>query len=297
MPLPHRRLGRTGIPVSVLGYGAAPIGFMPDPDERAIVSLLHRALELGICFYDTAPDYRNSERLLGRAFGDRRDCVVLATKVGRTQTQRPDGGWDLHQDWTTEGVTRSIERSLRQLGTDRIDLVQLHSPPMWVLEDGGALEGLRRAREQGKVLHMGISADGAEAWRALELDAFATLQLSYSVLQQEPGEELLDFAVEKGVGLIIKQPVANGIADLQARPEHPDWTTKWEVAQRMNLSSLGEPGERTTGALRWLLADSRVSTAIVGTTSRAHLEANAAAAREPLEQEDFERLRAEWRSS
>ena len=278
-----RPLGQTGLDVSALGYGGAPIGFS-GVAEREAVRVVRQALDLGVAFVDTAPDYRTSERVLGRALAGRRDGVTIATKVGRIQDRTSAGTWEVREDWTEAGVVATVERSLRHLGVEHLDLVQLHSPPLDVLERGEALAGLVRAREAGTVGHVGVSADGAEAWWAVRSGAFATLQVSYSVLQQGPAADgLLDAAADAGMGIIAKQPVANGIADLDERPGHPDWSWKWDAAQRMDLSALGPPGHRTTGALRWVLADPRVSTAIVGTTSPEHLAANAAAAGAPLD--------------
>lgn len=306
--IPKRALGDTGIWVSTLGYGGAPIGFASRAAETTFIPMLRRALDLGITFFDTAPDYRRSEELIGQAFRGRRGEVFLASKVGRVQTSR-GAEWEVRQAWSEEDVLWTVERSLRRLGTDYLDLAQLHSPPPWVLKDGGALTGLQRARTAGKVRHIGISADGAEAWQALELGAFATLQVSYSILQQEPGADLLPAAAARGMGVIVKQPLANGIPELRERPSHPDWVRKWDIAQHMvwpegsaspdrwsspeanwpaergaspeESVSPGSPPGRLDVALRWLLANPLVSTAIVGTTRRRHLEANVAAATAP----------------
>ena len=279
--IPTRPLGATGLQVSILGYGGAPIGFADPAREPEFIPLVARALDLGITFFDTAPDYRRSEELLGQALRGRRDRVVLASKCGRLQ--HPAGaGWTAEEDWSEAGVVATVEASLRRLGTDYLDLVQLHSPPAWVLDDGAALRGLVRAQEAGKVRHLGVSADGADAWQALKLGVFSTLQVSYSILQQEPGGDLLPAAAARGLGLIVKQPVANGIPDLPTRPAHPDWSWKWDVAQRMDWPLLGAPAGRLDLALRWVLANPLVSTAIVGTTRPAHLAANAAVAGQAL---------------
>ena len=295
LTIPRRPLGTTGLVVSVLGFGGAPIGFA-EADERAaadFVRLVRRAVDLGITFFDTAPDYRRSEELIGQALRAQRADVVLATKCGRLQIPR-DGGWEVREDWSEDGIKRTVEASLRRLDTDELDLVQLHSPPAEVLEDGAALRGLRRVQQAGLVRHLGISADGDVARRALDLDAFATLQVSYSVLQQEPGADLLPLAVARGVGVIAKQPIANGIPVMDRRPEHPDWSRKWDVAQRMDWAA----ADRLDLALRWLLADRRVATAIVGTTRLEHLEANVVAARAPVvDAATVDRLRAAYRAA
>jgi aryl-alcohol dehydrogenase-like predicted oxidoreductase len=295
--IPQRPLGSTGFRVSVLGYGGAPIGFQPAGDRSADMSLLQRAVDLGINFFDTAPDYRASEELLGEALHGRRADVILATKCGRVQSWN-GRAWDLYEDWSETGVRQTIDRSLRCLRTDYLDLVQLHSPPLWVLEDGAALRGLLKAQAAGKVRQLGLSSEGATAWRGLELGVFATLQVSYSILQQEAGGDLLPAAAAQGMGLIIKQPLANAVLLMRSRPDHPDWSWKWDVCQRMDWGELDVAGDRLALALRWLLADPLVSTAIVGTSQRAHLEANAAAvAAGPLDAASVQRIQHAYRAA
>ena len=293
----HARLGATDLLVSRLGFGGATIGFCEERGEADLKRVVRAVLAAGITFFDTAPDYRASERLLGEVLAaapaDVRGETVVATKVGRYQVE-DDGVWRVYEDWSAAGVYASLERSLAALQTDTLDLVQLHSPPLSVLHSGEALEGLRLARSDGLVRHLGVSADGEAAGWALRSGDFETLQLSYSVLEQDSGA-LLDEARRRSVGVIVKQPIANGVADLAEQPEHPDWAAKWARARRLDLTPLGEPGARTAGALRWLLADERVDTAIVGTSRVAHLRANVEAARSPLSASDFSRLQDEWR--
>ena len=295
--IPRRPFGKTGLVVSALGFGGAPIGFAVPDRQSGFVQLVRRALEGGITFFDTAPDYRRSEELLGEALADRRSEVVLATKCGRLQTPN-GGGWDVHEDWSRAGVLRTIEASLRRLRTDYLDLVQLHSPPLSVLEEGAAIQGLVQAREAGLVRHLGISADGDVARRAIELSVFETLQVSYSILEQEPGRDVLPAAAGLGIGIIVKQPLANGIPTKRERPEHADWVPKWEAARRMDWTAADETGGRLALALRWLLADPAVGTAIVGTTRPEHIDANvAASSAPPLDAAIVERMRASYASA
>lgn len=295
--LPQRALGMSGLRVSVLGFGGAPIGFAGPEREPEFRAVLERALDAGVTFFDTAPDYRGSESLLGDAIAGRRDTVILATKCGRIQ-EWEGSVWRRREDWSELGVLRMIEGSLRRLRTDVLDLVQLHSPPAAVLEDGDAQRGLLRAQREGLTRLIGVSADGHEARLALSRGGFATLQISYSILQQEPGQDILPLAARLGVGLIIKQPLANGIAGLQARPEHPDWSWKWDVAQRMDWSASRTPGDRTVRALRWLLANPLISTAIAGASRLEHLEANiAAVAAGALPAEEARRIEAEYEAA
>ncbi|MBA3944072.1 MAG: aldo/keto reductase [Herpetosiphonaceae bacterium] len=276
----QRPLGKTGLRVSALGFGGAPIGFAPAQHAASFVALVERAVDLGITLFDTAPDYRHSEELLGRALRSHRRDVVLATKCGRLQ---PWNGYDwiVREDWSAEGIVATVDESLRRLQTDYLDVVQLHSPPRWVLDDGAAIQGLVRAQEAGKIRHLGVSADGDDARRALELGVFATLQTSYSILQQAPGDDVLPAAAEQGLGLIIKQPIANGIPLLRQRPSHPDWSWKWDIAQQLDWQVMGAEENRLQFALRWVLANPLVSSAIVGTTRLEHLLANVVAAELP----------------
>lgn len=280
--IPQRPLGRTGLTVSALGFGGATIGFADRADERraAFVRLARAAADLGVTLFDTAPDYRDSETILGEALAGR-DGVVLATKAGRVQRREGDA-WRVSEDWSPEAIETSVEESRRRLRVEAIDLVQLHSPPHWVIETGDALAALERCRARGQVRHIGISADGDDAVRALELGGFETLQTSYSLLQQQPGRDLMVLAAERSVGVIAKQPLANAVMTLAERPPHPDWSWKWELAQRMAWPE----GDRLEHALRWVLAEEGMASAIVGTASLENLRRNAAvAAGEPLSPE------------
>lgn len=286
MTLAKRLLGNTGLLVSALGYGGAPIGFTDPSRQHDFTSLVHEALDAGINFFDTAANYRTSEELLGAALRDHRHAVVLATKCGRTQKQH-GAIWEDGEDWSQQGVLSSVETSLRHLRTDYLDLIQLHSPPHRVLDEGEALRGLQRAQQAGKVRFIGVSADGLEAWHAIQLNVFSTLQISYSILEQEPGDDLLPAAHNLGMGVIVKQPIANAIPARAERPPHPDWWRKWEIARRMDWEALGASGDGDNGegrmclALRWVLSNPAVSTAIVGTTNQEHLQANLEAANAP----------------
>lgn len=275
----RRLLGRTGLRVSALGFGGATIGFADRAEGRReeFVALVREAADLGVSLFDTAPDYRDSESIIGEALGGRTN-VLVATKVGRTQ-RRVGDGWRTEEDWSPTAIEASVEESRRRLGVEALGLVQLHSPPRWAIERGEALRALQRCQGRGQVLHVGISVDGDDAFRALELGGFETLQTSYSLLQQQPGRALIALAAEQGVGVIAKQPLANAVMTLTDRPPHPDWSWKWELAQRMRWPA--EAGDdRPAFALRWVLTDPGVATSIVGTAGLANLRRNVVVAEE-----------------
>lgn len=278
----RRPLGRTDLEVSALGFGGAPVGFAEGADHRGaeFATLVREAVELGVTTFDTAPDYRDSERLIGEALAPMRDRVVVATKVGRTQ-HRSAEGWTVVEDWSPAALTASAERSLRRLGGQALDILQLHSPPRAVIEAGEALGALHRLRERGLVRAVGISADGDDAVRALELGGFDVLQTSYSLLQQQPGRALLDRCAELEVGVIAKQPLANAVVLLSERPAHPDSSWKWDLARRMAWP-VHDPDARLGFSLRWVLSDPRVATAIVGTSRLHNLRRNAVIASAPM---------------
>src|SRR5579863_9214441 len=168
----RRRLGRTGIMASVLGFGASEIGEQ-GASVRTVERLVGRALDAGLNLIDTAACYGASEELLGRTSADRRKEYYIATKCGHAAGLRL-------QDWTPELIEKSIERSLQRLRTDHIDVIQLHSCGEETLRRGDVIEALIRAREKGRVRYLGYSGDGRGALYAVECGAFDTLQVSIS---------------------------------------------------------------------------------------------------------------------
>ena len=288
----HRTLGRTGLKISALGFGDWEIGWThPDIGEE-IGRLLNRALDLGINFIDSSAAYRWSEELISKYIGHRRDEFVFATKCGSWRVQREDGEWVQTLDYTADAIQPAIDRSLRRLNTDCIDLIQLHSPPVEDVESGSGLEGLKRAQAAGKVRFIGISADGDAARRAIETGEYDTLQITYNVLEQEPADDLLPAARARGMGIIIKNPIANAVYEA---PRTVETALLWDRAARLLAPEVTGDGSRVETALRWLLSDDRVDTAIVGTTNLRHLEANVAAAeRGDLPEAALAEIRRRW---
>src|SRR5262249_31777732 len=175
--LEQRRLGRTDMVASVLGFGGSEIGYQ-GVSGRTVGRLLGGALDAGLNVIDTAECYDESESLIGRAIGKRRAECYLFTKGGHA------GGWG-RADWSATAILAGIERSLRRLATDHLDLVQLHSCTLAELKRGGAIEGLERARERGWVRYIGYSGDGEAARYAVECRRFDALQTSVSIADQE----------------------------------------------------------------------------------------------------------------
>lgn len=287
-----RRFGRTDMDVSALGFGGAEIGF-EGASPQTVDRLLAAALDAGINVVDTAECYLDSEEKLGAALKGRRDRVWLFSKCGHP------AGVSAPEDWSAAGILDSIARSLRRLGTDRLDLIQLHSCDEDVLRKGDAIEALRKARERGHVRHLGYSGDGAAARLAVESGAFDTLQVSISIADQEalgPGGALA-LARDRGMGVIAKRPVANAAWRHGRQPDNAYHHAYWDRLVKLQYPFLrGEMKEGVATALRFTIFQPGVHVAIVGTTKPERFAANVEAlAKGPLPAAEVEAIRARWR--
>ena len=295
MDLERRPLGKTGLQVSVLGLGGSEVGYQDVP-QKTVDAIIARALDLGVNMIDTAECYADSEQLIGRALGQRRKDVVLMTKCGHAMLESAAyrAGGFASSEWDPAMLARSIDRSLKRLGTDYLDVIQFHSPPSAVLGDDHAIDVLRKARDAGKARFIGCSTDSDDAIRAVELGVFDTLQISVSIADQEAIERVLPKARERGMGVIAKRPIANAAwlgrsADWYSQPYR-------ERLKKLDYDFLKRPDSATT-ALRFTLAIPGVSCAIVGTTRPGRYEENArAVASGPLPPTEFEKIRDRWKA-
>ena len=269
----YRRLGRTELEVSELGFGAWHIGWTPPEEGDEVGRLLNRALDAGVNFIDSSAAYRWSEELIAKYIGHRQDEFYFATKCGSWRVQQPDGEWVQTLDYSAKAIEPQIDRSLQRLKTDCIDIMQLHSPNYDDVAFGDGLEGLKKAQKAGKVRFISLSADGEAARKAIEIGEYDTLQLTYNVLQQEPAE-VIAAAREKDMGIIIKGPIANAIYE----ESHPNESNAkaWYNARKILAPEVIGDMSRVEASLRWLLCDADVHTAIVGTTNIDHFEDNRA---------------------
>ena len=273
--------------VSILGFGGSEIGYQR-VSGRTVERLLGGALDAGLNVIDTAECYEDSEALIGRALGARRAQVRLFTKCGHA------GGWG-RADWRPASLLSSIERSLRRLATDHVDLIQLHSCTLAQLRKGDVIAALERARERGWARYIGYSGDGAAARYAIECGRFDTLQTSVSLADQEALELTLPLARERGLGVIAKRPLANVAWRYTRKPAEPYYQDYWSRLRVLDYDFLKGPAAVAT-ALRFTLAAPGVHTAIVGTTKPERWPANAALLAEGvLPAAQFDRIRARWR--
>jgi aryl-alcohol dehydrogenase-like predicted oxidoreductase len=243
-----------------IALGAGHLG--GDIDERRVVRLLDRALELGINLVDTARSYGASEERIGRWLSGRRERVLISTKVGY--------GVEGCQDWTGPCIAQGIDRALGLLRTDRIDLVHLHSCPVEILERDEVVGALLAAVDAGKVRAAAYSGDGAALERALEMKTFTALQATLNLCDRANAPVMLR-AKSRGVGVIAKRPLANAPWRFASRPEAHDLSVYYDRWQTMRVA---EPMET---AVRFAAHHPAVDTILIGTTSEAHLEAAIAA--------------------
>jgi aryl-alcohol dehydrogenase-like predicted oxidoreductase len=282
----QRPLGRTGLRVSILGFGGSEIGY-EQVSARTVASLLDRALDAGLNVIDTAECYENSEELIGKALGGRRAHVHLFTKCGH------GGGWS-RADWRPSALLSSIERSLKRLATDHVDLIQLHSCSLAQLRKGDVIAALERARERGWVRFIGYSGDAEAARYAIETGRFDTLQTSVSIADQQALDLTLPLARERGMGVIAKRPLANVAWRYARKPAESYYQDYWSRLRALDYDFLKGDAAVAT-ALRFTLSVPGVHTAIVGTTKPERWPANAALlSRGPLPAAEFERIRARW---
>ncbi len=269
-------LGKTGIEISRLGIGLSETGFnLSEAEQQQASDVLNTALDQGINFLDTAACYDLSEEQIGNAVSHRRSEFVLATKAGHF-LPRGEG-----EDWTADVIHNSIDRSLRRMKTDHVDLLQLHSCTVEVLERGEVIEALQKVREAGKTRFIGYSGDNENAEWAVESGIFDTLQTSFNLVDQKARPNLLPGAESKGMGIIIKRPIGNAVWGSPHDPkpyEHiPSYTEEYfRRAGVMQAEGAlpGEPEDRILTALGFVMAHDEVDVAIVGTQRPNHLLSN-----------------------
>jgi aryl-alcohol dehydrogenase-like predicted oxidoreductase len=284
----RRRLGKTDIDASVLGFGGSEIGY-ERASLRAVERLLGGALDAGLNVVDTAECYENSEELIGKAIGARRGQFYLFTKCGH------GSGWG-RGSWRPKALLSSIERSLKRLRTDRLDLIQLHSCSLAELRRGDVITALEQARERGWTRYIGYSGDGEAARFAVECGRFDTLQTSVSVADQQVIEQTLPLARARNVGVIAKRPLANVAWRYGRRPSESYYWTYWSRLRRLDYAFLHQEESAVGTALRFTLAVPGVHTAIVGTRQPERWQQNSALlAAGPLPSREFEAIRERWR--
>lgn len=287
-----RKLGRTGLEVTALGYGSMGLRGprtwgVRVVDDRDAERFLNLVLDSGINFIDTSPDYGVSEQRIGEFISTRRDEFYLATKCGCVYTQREDH-LEMDHVWQRDVIQQNIETSLRRLKTDYVDILQFHGGDAQTLQEQGLIDLLMQFRQAGIVRYIGVSSSLPKLPALIELGVFDTFQIPYSCLAPEH-HDWITTAAERGAGIIIRGGIAHGGPD--AEIQRPALNEVWN---RAGLDQILPPGmSRAELILRFTLAHPHCHTTIVGTCDPSHLEENlAAVARGPLPGELYQEIRA-----
>ena len=274
----YRTLGRTGLEVSEVGFGGAPLG-IPNYQEawdpwaeettRSAVDAIHRAIDLGYNYFDTAPSYGDgrSEELMGQGLAGKRTQVYLASKTEWHGQSRDD-------------VLARAESSLQRLGTDYLDVLQFHGGD-YKPEDvehilhGGPLDAYQRLKEAGKIRFIGITAEEPVTLRPLiETGLFDVIQIRYNIIYQNAWHNILPLARENNLGVVLMRPLSSGVFQKMMRLARPD------IDQYLDLYAV---------ALNYVLSDPNVTTAIVGMRRAVEAERNNA-----LSDANEQRMDLDW---
>lgn len=292
--------GKTGLSVTPVGFGGAPIGFLGTEQAR-IARILNQLLDLGVNVIDTAECYPGSEEAIAAAVGHRRKEYVLITKCGH-KVEGTSG-----KEWSGQLISETVDRSLRSLRTDAIDVILLHSCDLETLRKGEVLAALVRARDAGKVRFVGYSGDNEEAAHAAQHPEVSVIETSVSICDQNNIDLVLPEAGKAKVGLVVKRPLAN--AAWRAPSEQSGIYVEYSGTYRDRLSRMGltpadlgfdGPAEKAWPeiALRFTLSQPGVSTAIIGTTNPERIRMNIAAAEKgPLPRDVLAKIRDAFRKA
>jgi 1-deoxyxylulose-5-phosphate synthase len=278
----RNRLGGSDLIVSEIGLGCMSLGI---EDEKAL-SIIHEALEQGINFLDTADlyDAGRNEELVGKAIKHRRSEVIVATKVGNRRVPGKEGWtWDPSRAY----IHSAVRDSLRRLGTDYIDLYQLHGG---TIEDPieETIEAFEELKREGLIRHYGISSIRPNVIREyVQRSGIVSLMSQYSMLDRRPEEETLPLLASRGIGLIARGPLAGGVltagGDAKSEQErgYLDYSTGAVLREvrRQLLALAGDSRSLEQLAIRYVLSDPAVSVALPGASSLEQLRSNLAAGR------------------
>jgi aryl-alcohol dehydrogenase-like predicted oxidoreductase len=310
----YRVFGRCGWAVSEVGFGAWAIGgSWGKVDEEDAVAALHRAIDCGVNFIDTADVYGDgkSERLIARVLKDRKERVFVATKAGRRLSPHTADGY------TEENLTKFVERSLKNLELETIDLLQLHCPPTEVYYRPEVFAALDKLVAQGKIRYYGVSVEKVEeGLKAIEYPGVRSVQIIFNIFRQRPAELFFARCREKRVAIIARVPLASGLLAGKITKD-----TVFPPDDHRNFNRYGQAfdrGETFAGvdfekglqaveelrtlvpqgftmaqfALKWILMFPEVSTVIPGAKNPRQAEENAKTSDlPPLKEEVMERIR------
>ncbi len=284
-------LGRTGLEVTKLGFGALEMrdvvengGRLPNEEHAGVV--LNAVLDAGINFIDTAPGYGRSEEFIGRFISDRRSEYYIETKCGRPQTGAPRA----QSEWSRDAILRSMDESLERLQTDYVDVLQLHGPTVEDVETNDCVTTLQDIKASGKARFIGVSAVLPHIDMFVSWGVFDTFQIVYSALEPEH-EETITAAAAAGAGTVIRGGSVKGapLREQGRGNEFPIVRGRWV---RSGLDEVLEGRDIVSTMFRYALAHPSAHTFINGTQNLEHLKANIASAEAgPLDDELYTAIR------
>jgi len=306
----YRTLGRTGLRISDVGFGAMTIGgeVFGATDDQESLRALHRALDLGMNFIDTADAYGrgHSEELIAQVLKTRRQEVVLATKGGNQFTVR-QGLRNFDPDY----ITSALEASLKRLQIETIDLYQLHNPSQEVMRRGEIFERLDQFKREGKIRFYGVSLEKtADGIVAIETGKPDTLQVVYNILHQDPEEKLFPLAQKENIGLIARVPLERGVLSGRfkstAEFAQKDWrrgvfseeglAQTHAAVEKLGFLVKDDMPNLAQAALRFVLSHPAISTVIPGIRTVQQVEGNVVISGKTLLADDLVRLRELYQS-
>ncbi|HWQ90996.1 MAG TPA: aldo/keto reductase [Clostridia bacterium] len=293
-----RSFGKTGLLVSPLGFGAGPIGYL-NTEQAQVERTVQVLLDAGVNLIDTAAAYPGSEEAIGKAVAARRKELVLVSKCGQQFDDLPGSAW------SAQVIEATVNRSLRRLNTDCLDVMLLHSCDIDVLQRGEALAALARARDEGKIRFFGYSGDNEAALYAARQDGVSVVETSVNICDQANLQNVLPVARQHNVGINVKRPLANtawrpvrdlkGIYQDYAQPYRERFAAMGLKAQDLGFTSEADWPEI---ALRFTLSHPGLHVAIIGTTNPDNARHNiAAAAKGPLPKPAFDKLQAAFQAA
>jgi aryl-alcohol dehydrogenase-like predicted oxidoreductase len=274
-----RPFGYTGLKVTALGLGGGQIG-NDQIDETTAEQFLNAVLDAGVTLIDTARGYNTSEERIGKYISHRRSEYVLSTKVGY--------GVDGYENWTPAIIAAGIDRALKLLKTDIIDICHLHSCPVDVLKSSGVVEALNKEKEKGKIKVAAYSGENDDLSWAAQSGAFGSLQTSINVTDQLSLNKYVPEAVEKGMGVIAKRPMANAPWRFTERPVGDYSEQYWGRWKQMGINPGGLEWQEVF--LRFAAYAPGVNSAIAGTANKEHFLRNIEIVKQgplPAELNDF----------
>ena len=267
--LPKTTFGKTGLEVTRLGYGS---GHRKPMDDKQRDTILNAVVDAGINFIDTAISYGNSEKLIGKFLKHKRDKFYLATKGNL---------------WNADDLENQLNRSLKRLSTDYVDVYQLHNPTIDQCRSADLVDTLNKFKKSGKCRWVGVSTSIPDFKKFVEWDSFDIFQIPYSALQME-NEDTMNTAANSGAGIIINGAIALGEPNVGIGSQ-----AIWDNFEKYNLQEFLDINEtKTSFMLRFTLTNNNAHTAIVGTTNPEHLDTNIESVlKGPMEVELYNKIR------